>query len=267
MINIIKSGRLGNNMFQFAFGYAVVKKPNFNLIYDSTQLALYFKLKGYNNYIFRNIRKIKYLFSLKFNQWEAIDLSQDLPPQKIIQQAKQNTIIYGYFQSEQFFVNIRSEIKKSFQLRSPFIKEFKEKQIATGFQKYNVVHVRLGDYITENLALPISYFHKAIEELDSSKKDNYVFISDEPGFIEKEFSYLANIYVSNSSEIIDFQFLMNANNCVLSNSSFSWWGAYLNQKVEKTIAPKYWFGFREHNTEPPFIMNDNFILIDPSKVE
>ena len=53
------------------------------------------------------------------------------------------------------------------------------------------------------------------------------------------------------SEIVDFQLLMNADICVISNSTFAWWGAYLNRKVHKMVmAPKYFLGFHDGKEFP-----------------
>jgi len=70
----------------------------------------------------------------------------------------------------------------------------------------------------------------------------YIFISDDLSYIEEEFDYLKEKYISKHNDIIDFQFLLNADICILSNSSFSWWGAYLNNKKATVFAPKFWLG-------------------------
>jgi hypothetical protein len=55
---------------------------------------------------------------------------------------------------------------------------------------------------------------------------------------------------------------MNADYCIISNSSFSYWGAYLNKKALKVIAPKYWSGFKAAAEYPKRITTDKFIWLE-----
>ncbi|RYD77003.1 MAG: alpha-1,2-fucosyltransferase, partial [Sphingobacteriales bacterium] len=112
-----------------------------------------------------------------------------------------------------------------------------------------------------NISLPTSYYHDAIKE---TLRDNsfYIIISDDHEFVKKEFSYLDHKYISNCSEIIDLQFLMNADQCIISNSTFGWWGAYLNPKNPPVVVPKYWLGFAEKVEFPCNIIPKEWKLIE-----
>ena len=81
---------------------------------------------------------------------------------------------------------------------------------------------------------------KAINEIGES---NFVFVSDDMEWVKENFKG-ENIWYSNfTDEINDFLLMVYSDNIVISNSSFSWWGAYLNKNPNKTIiAPKNWFG-------------------------
>jgi hypothetical protein len=78
-----------------------------------------------------------------------------------------------------------------------------------------------------------------------NKSDAYfIFLSDEPEFIEKEFEYLENKIISRNSYEVDFAIMTLCNGAILSPSSFGWWGSYLMKNRDVVFAPKYWLGFR-----------------------
>ena len=137
----------------------------------------------------------------------------------------------------------------------------------TGNNKPNiVVHVRRTDYVTFggphvggiNLTLPLSYYQDALKQLPC-EECNVLFLSDDIDFVKQHFQFENAIYVQGNSEIGDFQLIMQADYLVLANSSFSWWGAYLNTVVKKVIAPKYWLGIKINKEYPAGIVNSDWI--------
>lgn len=72
----------------------------------------------------------------------------------------------------------------------------------------------------------------------------FVFLSDTPNFIEKEFNYIENKIISCKNEHgTDMVIMTKCNSAVLSPSSFGWWGAYLMKNRDTVFAPQYWLGF------------------------
>jgi hypothetical protein len=93
------------------------------------------------------------------------------------------------------------------------------------------------------LTLPLSYYQNTLTAL-KRKNLHYIFISDDIAFIEENFADIEPKTISKESEIYDFQHLLNSNICVISNSTFSWWGAWLNTRSDKIIyCPKYYLGY------------------------
>ena len=76
----------------------------------------------------------------------------------------------------------------------------------------------------------------------------FVFLTDDPTFVECCFSDIENKTVSKNNMATDLAIMTSCEYGVVSNSSFSWWGAYLMKSRKKVIFPKYWYGWK-HKTE------------------
>lgn len=282
MVAVRLQGRLGNQLFQYAFIYATAKQLNTAFYLDKTiynfLLPEYFEVQTdfvvpLDHTLF-SIRGFKGFFSvrlkLKFysmlhkrllsrkeivlNNYEAI--SHNL---KLLQD---NALYVGFFQSEDYFKDIEEEIRKLYSIKKPFVDAFKKVQKQLDLPgKRVVVHVRRTDYLDLDWSLPLGYYKKAIDHVGIAGV-HFVFISDDPTFVEEEFAYISNKYISTHDEITDLQFLMSADTCILSNSSFSWWGAWLNNKQsKKIIAPKLWLGYNKEKEYPIGITPPEWTLL------
>ena len=100
-------------------------------------------------------------------------------------------------------------------------------------KKIVTIHIRKTDYTDlghlnlgrADLSLPFSYYHNVIAKIHNGN-NHYIFISDDPALIAGEFDYLKDKYISNDNAIVDFQHMLNADICIIANSTFSWWAAY-----------------------------------------
>lgn len=267
MIGIRLEGRLGNQLFQYAFVYATAKKLSTKFYIDSSidffRLPMYFELsktnyldlelsifsvKGYKNIFSYHLKKVYYLLIPKIFSLHTIQVENLVPPEQELDKIKNFNFYLGFFQSEKYFSEKSKEIKELFKIKNSYKKQFL--YIKNNLPKNRtqvVVHVRRGDYVGLGLTLPLEYFHQTIKKVQE-ENTFFIFLSDDPNFVNIEFDYIDQKYISKHSEIIDFQFIMNADICILSNSSFSWWGAYLNNKQPKIFAPKNWLGI---DTELP----------------
>lgn len=260
MISVKIHGRLGNQLFQYAFVYSTAKKLDTQFYLDETidlfKAAEYFNIT--ENRFLQNLRRIYQLkgfhkllkkpkqmyFNYLSNKYklETAKFEGNTAAQIHLKKVADHTLYEGFFQSEEYFTEQQTAIKKIFTLKKKYQDKFWEKTKHINFNKHIVtVHVRRGDYTSLGLALPINYYHEAIASI-SNTNNYYIFISDEPLYVAKEFQYIANKHISNAEEVIDLQYLIYANTNILSNSSFSWWGAYLNTNNALTIAPKNWLG-------------------------
>lgn len=270
MIAVRIEGRLGNQLFQYAFIYAAAKRLNTSFYVDKGiekyLLSSYFKVEndflypldkyifsisGFKNIFNHHLRRLVYsIVNWVILQKEPLIITSEETVFEALKRVEDKKLYHGFFQSEEYFKSYKEDIRNLFSVKKNHQDAFQSVYNKLGIVgKTVVVHVRRGDYVGLGIALNTAYYHKAIAEV-GSESNHYIFISDDTQFVESEFAYVKNKYVSTNSEIIDFQFLLHANTCILSASSFSWWGAYLNTNNPKVIVPQYWLG-RDKQVEYP----------------
>jgi len=272
MIAIETSGGLGNQLFEYAFIYNQHKRLNtaFFLMKSGVPLSLYeyfeleknvfyyidrcfFNHRGYKLFFSHYLRAVFYrlIVKLTINSQRTVDNRED--PAGVLGRLTDGTLYQGYFQSGAYHSEHQDELPKIFMVREKYRKTF-SKRFAwlTKYQTVVALHVRRTDYKSDlgylnlggnDLSLPLSYYHKVISGIHH-ENNFYVILSDDIASLRNEFDYLDNKYFSEESEITDFQLMMNADICIIANSTFSWWAAYLNQKKNKVIfCPKHFLGF------------------------
>lgn len=158
-----------------------------------------------------------------------------------------NCIFVGYWQTEKYFIDIRNRILNCFSFH---VTEEKLKQLGEKIQyNYIGVHIRRGDYLSIDMhnVCSLAYYKKAIEYMRKIYPNSkFIFFSDDINWIEKNFKE-KNMLVCNKELFDSYQdwydmYLMTlCKGNIISNSTFSWWGAWLNNNPGKIIiAPKIW---------------------------
>lgn len=282
MIGVIAQGRMGNQLFQYAFAYVTARKLQTDFFIYLADSLHYFDLiddfdrineKNIKHYSRKNILRfsdlpfvfkefknpIKYVAKRKIHKnictWNnTLDENNYL-----LKEISDNTLYSGFFQSEEYLTEFRTEIMKMFAIKNEFRSEFeKNKKYLLG-KKYIAVHIRRTDYKNYggeelgglDMTLPLSYYRNCLSLISDVDQYNVVFVSDDPEFARAEFGERENHYFESNDEITDFQLLLNADKTIIANSSFSWWAAWLNTKPEKAIyAPEYYLGFRVNKYYP-----------------
>ena len=262
MIIIKIKGGLGNQLFQYAVGRALALHHRLPLKLDLTIFKTYklhrylldqfaiqadiatedeiIKLKGRNNVLFSALRKAglvkrkSYLKEKRSSYFDASVFKND------------DVYLDGYWQNELYFSDIREELLRD--LTS--ISSMSELGVVyiEGIKKSNSVslHVRRGNYLNlKNFnVLEINYYMKAVEYIRKNvEKPTFYIFSDDLEWCKNSLGFLDNcIFVdSTKTEIDDLKLMSFCKHNIIANSSFSWWGAWLNQNCKKTvIAPKGW---------------------------
>jgi hypothetical protein len=110
-------------------------------------------------------------------------------------------------------------------------------------------HVRLTDFFTyrDDVTLPPGYFRRALEALSTPLP--VVFVSDDVATVRRTLADIPGRFEQND-EITDFLLLRHSSVVITSNSSFSWWAAWLNEDA-RVIAPRHWLGLKQGVEFPP----------------
>lgn len=269
MITIMPSGNLGNHLFQFAFGLSAAQKNKTDFIFNTTEIEKYFELKRYNNTLLKNIRMLRYMFSLKFNKYESVDLSQDEKPEIILAKVKNNSIVYGYFQSENYFRQVEKQVREDLKIKKVLLENYLQKFSPIFNKEVVCVGVRLSDYKDWRVAeidnntpfIDIDYYKKAIDLIPDIGAKNLVFVSEDIETVKRELKYNNAFYMDNITDCL--LSLLTAKHLIISNSTFLWWGAWLNQTPGKQVyAPKYWLGHKVKREYPQCIIPADWIQLE-----
>jgi hypothetical protein len=193
-----------------------------------------------------------------FNYWEGINEVPD------------DCYLNGYWQSEKYFAEAATVIRNDFVFREPLKNQNIE--LASLISRVNAVsvHVRRGDYVSDprtastHGVCSLEYYNQAIKNIaDRFSKIHLFLFSDDIQWVKENLSLdFPCSYVGHNNGVDSFNDLRLMSMCnhhVIANSSFSWWGAWLNPSVEKVvIAPKHWF-VKEIDTKD--LIPDNWIII------
>lgn len=264
MILFLSDGRLGNQLFQYVFLNSIAKKDekiiavNMGQFVDKFDIAkknfrhiqldkyaLFFTRKLLKPYFLKALVKLKLISYIKQERNETSALSSFTRKFGILPLTLVET---NFFQSEKFF----DKNKVDFNLKDRYIKEAEDflAQVLKGCTKI-FVHVRRGDYIFESylgvqgIDLPKSYFETAMQEIANDVENPFfVFLSDDSRFVECCFENVENKIISRNSMATDLAIMSLCEYGIVSNSSFSWWGAYMMKNRKKVIFPKYWYGWK-----------------------
>jgi len=177
---------------------------------------------------------------------------------KNILRSTNDSYLVGYWQSEEYFREISSVIVSDFTLKPT--SSWNNPQLAKFIKSSNAVsvHFRRGDYVNNKEVMRVhgvcdlGYYAKALEALRRNETDiQLIVFSDDCAWVKENFKVDHPVYfVDNecaASEEIILMSLCKHN--IIANSTFSWWGAWLNQNPNKVvIAPKQWFALAERNS-------------------
>jgi hypothetical protein len=153
--------------------------------------------------------------------------------------------IDGFFQSEKYFKHNRDKILEYFKIPKSILKTIQEKYGNLLNKRTTSIHVRRGDYEKHPNHHPmqsINYYLESIEEL-KKETDLFMVFSDDIEWCKNNIKLANCVYIEGEKDYIELFLMSKCDNNIISNSSFSWWGAWLNANKNKiVIGPKQWFG-------------------------
>jgi hypothetical protein len=276
LIIVKLNGGLGNQMFQYAFGRNIAEKCKQDLKLDVSDLNTFriFELNIFpikidfatekDLILFdrrtlsiekKILQKIKSIFSTStfFLESDIIEYYQ-IPDKKF-----DNIFIKGHWQKEYYFKGIEQIIRKNFSF--PVISGDNNLKLLESIKSTNSIslHIRRGDYTLKQNEivhgiLPLSFYMQALLYMKERVNNPTFFIfSDDVEWVQKELSIEGQVFYvkgnENNNAYIDMQLMSYCKHNIIANSSFSWWGAWLNSNTDKiVIAPQQWFVDEIKNT-------------------
>jgi hypothetical protein len=244
MIYCNLKGGLCNMLFQIATAYAFAKEnnteasfPNLNahLNYLNMETVHNPKLNYAEDYltIFKNCKTISPETNVSVYQY-PFHYYDFIPPN--------DSAIAGFFQSEKYFIKYKTDIINYLTISEDIQKTIKD-ILNTLPNKFNVIHVRFGDFLKNpnyHYNIPIEYFLNCVDKLNSDLP--YIIFSDDIDLCKKYFIGNQYIFIDGNKDYIDLFLMTYGENYILSNSTFGWWGAWLNKNHKRVFVPSKWFG-------------------------
>lgn len=279
-------GGLGNQMFQYAYAKALEQKGHEVKIdisaFETYKLHGGYQLDKYNIDLDSSIKDendkfYKNTFFYKVLRRFGMDFSRRIKEKSLLFDKKlleidDNSYLDGYFQCEKYFKDIREIILKQFTINqdiSNYTKEIKNK--IQNFQNSCSLHIRRGDFVNStniNIhgACDIEYYKKAMKYLEEKVVNiNYFIFSDDIEWVKENLAIQNAIYIDSKEKRIpheDIYLMSLCKNNIIANSSFSWWGAWLNQNEKKmVIAPKRWFADDKLESQSKDIVCESWVKI------
>lgn len=248
-------GGLGNQMFQIAHAVCQGLKNNVGVSFDLNSSIPYQGNQPYKyvNSIFRNVN-----FSGKKNNTTRIS-ELHWNDSNLRFNPKDSVEFYGYFQSSKNFLGYEEYIKEFFEPTEDIKNKLFNLYPDLLLEDTVSIHSRRGDYSKFLDVLPIvdiTYFKHCLSLLGETKK---IFIfSDDKKWVKENLISNNQIIVDGLDDYEELWMMSLCKNNIMSNSSFSWWGSFLNKNQNKKVfAPNIWFGPKGPN--PHFNIYENYM--------
>ncbi len=283
MIVVAIRGGLGNQLFQYAIGRRLSLRHNVPLTLDLTWYEESSVRSGMTDRMYElgrfkvasrkatkeEIQTVKAIPSALFRGRTALALLGIVRPRGWIRErtpfvydrfamsAGADAYLDGYWQNEKYFSRIASTLRDDLQIKiapgretSLLLQSIRESE-SVG------IHVRRGDYLNgtgSHAICTAEYYHNAIERMLARFPKAKLFVfSDDQGWVAKNISAAAPLrfvtHNNSANAYDDLRMLAACKHQIISNSTFSWWGAWLNSSPDKTVfAPRLWFTNSEVKT-------------------
>lgn len=266
MITMYIGGGLANKMFQYAFSLAI-KKKGYDLKYDThtfqtefvhdqaTLQAIFpnvsieedtvskYWAAGRNDKLARVWKRLSPLYVLEHAY---------LYNENVWQQLKNSCYVESSWQDENYFISAKDDVRHAFVF--PELEDPRNIEVANAMKSSNsvAIHIRKGDgYGTWNIfsnTCPKDYYDRALTYIMEHVENPKFFIFTDSPYVVKEYLDIEDYTLINwnptngHGNYLDMQLMSCAKHNVIANSTYSWWGAWLNNNPEKiVIGPKYWF--------------------------
>lgn len=211
------------------------------------------------------VGKTKKFIMERIKQYETFSEQDVVKNNQIIIPARKNIILDGYFCDANYFSHIQEILQKDFTLQKPLsIKNQQIKEMIQQTQDSCFLHIRRGDYLAPHnwmfVKLGKTYYEEAIRLVCKNTKNPTFFIfSNDIQWCKDTFLNLLSqeivqnnrfVFIDNNSEgdaSEELELMRSCQNGIVANSTFSWWGAFLQRNPNKTIIIPNQLVYYEYN--------------------
>lgn len=240
-------GGLGNQLFQYAVGRRLAHKLNTELKIDLRDMA-----EGSHHAYYR-------LGS--FNIVESFAIATEIENMQVVEEKNStveeilncadNVLLKGFWQNEKYFEDISEILLQELTLKNPLHANsaYWKKKILSVKNPVSL-HVRHGDFVNPRArknfdVIPVDYYKNSVAELKKFFSDAKIFVfSDDIDWAKNKLKFsIPTEFVEGCEEDFEELYLMSiCKHNIIANSTFSWWGAYLNKNPDKKVfAPNPWY--------------------------
>lgn len=178
----------------------------------------------------------------------------------------------GYWQSEKYFKDIQGQIRQDFTFVKLDPHTLETAGTINNYDNSVAIHIRRGDYINKPIinkghgVCSLEYYKDAVAYINNKvTPDHYYLFSDDPDWVQQNLNFFpGKMTVVNwnkgDDSWKDMYLMSQCGHNIIANSSFSWWGAWLNNRKDKiVIAPKQWFAEEKKNSETETLIPGEWI--------
>lgn len=259
MIRVVMLGRLGNNLFQYAFGRVLAKRYQVPLVMDASwfnsagwkQVSCIKRLPIRANITRRCSWGARALLKIAGKHyWEyrglpvlresAIDQSYD----SRFLESPPDCVVMGYFQSPLYFNDCEAEIREELNLKHachdvPVLPSLKADNAVA-------VHIRRTDFLIHSAfdVCGTGYYRLAMARIRETCPDAlFHFFSDDPAWCRSQYQFADTVVMDCSEDPLHDLYRMSlAQHHIIANSTYSWWAAWLGKKEnQRVICPPKWY--------------------------
>jgi len=257
---------MGNQLFQYANAFAVARRNDSELIldirdaqkdYDSTEYPLIHfgiskRVAEFHELPPHRRDKVPYLIWRNFGRNPKFIRENELAFNSQILSLGSGCYLYGYFQSERYFKDCEQIIRHELQIITP--PSGKNGELLKRLSGENAVslHVRRGDYLSKDNLSTFArcsgdYYNAAVAYVAERVDPIVIYVfTDDPEWVRNNLNFNHPMIISdqNQGELAyeDLRLMLACRHNIIANSSFSWWGAWLNPNPNKiVVAPEKWF--------------------------
>lgn len=263
MNNLGKNGRIGNQLFQYASLVGIAKNRGFDFrIPEHQELSKCFEMLHCGN-------RYGYIDGDEVELHDSHEFCEEL-----YNECPNHIHLNGYFQSEKYFKDAQRLLKWDFRFKEEIINEvdnvygniLKENPVSICVREYNDYF----DYVgcsNNHRNIPFEYFEKGIEILGKDRV--YIICSNNIDLCKKQNVFKGSNFVFNDAKhkveksYFDLCLISKCSDFIISNSTFSWWGAYLSSSPNKrVIAPDKWYGLGLSDISTKDLIPDEWEVIE-----